>query len=102
MPPGSSAPLGERGRAEADRGVSLAYSFDAPNAPSRRTTQYFEMLGNRAIYHDGWLACTTPPIPPWDPNTADVDPIDGYKWELYHVARISRRPTTWPARSPRG
>ena len=43
------------------------------------------MLGNRAIYHDGWVACTTPPIAPWNPNSLDVDPITGYRWELYHV-----------------
>ena len=48
-------------------GVSMAYTFDKANAnaPSTHTTQYFEMLGNRAIYHDGWIACTTPPQPPW-------------------------------------
>ena len=48
-------------------GVSMAYTFDKANAnaPSTHTTQYFEMLGNRAIYHDGWMACTTPPRPPW-------------------------------------
>jgi arylsulfatase len=66
-------------------GVSLAYTFADGKAPSRRTTQYFEMLGNRAIYHDGWVACTTPPVPPWSPAGADVDVIDGYNWELYHV-----------------
>ena len=39
-------------------GVSMAYTFDKANAdaPSTRTTQYFEMFGNRAIYHDGWIA----------------------------------------------
>ena len=58
-------------------GVSMAYSFADAAAPSRRTTQYFEMIGNRAIYHDGWVACTTPPVPPWDPSAADVDAIDG-------------------------
>jgi arylsulfatase A-like enzyme len=44
-------------------GVSTAYIFEKKNAnaPSTRTTQYFEMFGNRAIYHDGWLAATTPP-----------------------------------------
>ena len=44
-------------------GVSMTYTFDKANAnaPSTRTTQYFEMVGNRAIYHDGWLAATTPP-----------------------------------------
>lgn len=67
-------------------GVSMVYSFDDPKAPSRRTTQYFEMLGNRAIYHDGWVAATTPTNPPWDPGGSEVDPITGYNWELYHVA----------------
>ena len=48
-------------------GVSMAYTFDKANAnaPSTRKTQYFEMFGNRGIYHDGWIACTTPPLPPW-------------------------------------
>ena len=43
-------------------GVSMVYTWDKANAnaPSKRTTQYFEMLGNRAIYHEGWVACTTP------------------------------------------
>ena len=47
-------------------GVSMAYTFDKENAnaPTRDTTQYFEMFGNRAIYHDGWMdATTTPPQP---------------------------------------
>jgi arylsulfatase len=66
-------------------GVSMLYSFDDQDAPSTRTTQYFEMLGNRGVYHDGWIACTTPAGPPWDPNAPDVDPITGYKWELYNV-----------------
>ena len=45
-------------------GVSMAYTFDKANAnaPSTRKTQYFEMFGNRGIYHDGWYACTTPPV----------------------------------------
>ena len=47
-------------------GVSMAYTFDAANAnaPSKRDTQYFEMFANRAIYHDGWIATTTPPQAP--------------------------------------
>ncbi len=69
-------------------GVSMAYTFDNPNAPSTRQTQYFEMFGNRGIYHDGWVACTTPHFAPWeDPfNAPQVDVISGYKWELYNVA----------------
>ncbi len=48
-------------------GVSMDYTFDKANAnaPSKRDTQYFEMVGNRAIYHDGWIAATTPPAAPW-------------------------------------
>ena len=42
-------------------GVSMVYSFDDANAPSTHRTQYFEMLANRAIYNDGWVAATTPP-----------------------------------------
>ncbi len=67
-------------------GVSMVYSFDDAATPSRRQTQYFEMFGNRAIYHDGWVACTTPASVPWDVALSPVDIIDGYAWELYHVA----------------
>lgn len=64
----------------------MAYTFDDPKAPSARRTQYFEMMGNRAIYHDGWIACTSPVRAPWAPVGPAVDVISGYKWELYHVA----------------
>ncbi len=69
-------------------GVSMAYTFDDPKAPSTRRTQYFEMFGNRGIYHDGWVACTTPHFAPWEDqsNAPPVDVISGYKWELYNVA----------------
>ena len=46
-------------------GVSMVYTFDDAKAPSTHRTQYFEMLGNRAIYNDGWVAATTPPLAPW-------------------------------------
>jgi arylsulfatase A-like enzyme len=70
-------------------GVSMAYTFDKANAnvPSARSTQYFEMVGNRAIYHDGWLAATTPPEPPWDLGLGKFpDVVNGYNWELYNLA----------------
>jgi arylsulfatase A-like enzyme len=70
-------------------GVSMVYTWDKANAnaPSRRTTQYFEMLGNRAIYNDGWVAATTPATIPWELSSAPPpDVITGYKWELYNVA----------------
>jgi arylsulfatase len=69
-------------------GVSMAYTFDSANAnvPSKRDTQYFEMFGNRALYHDGWIAVTPPPQPPWLMGTAEMPPLDQYKWELYNIA----------------
>jgi arylsulfatase len=66
-------------------GTSLAYSFDNPKAPTRHPTQYFEMMGNRALYHDGWIASTTPLRLPWMTYGASPNP-DDFKWELYHVA----------------
>jgi len=70
-------------------GVSMAYTFDSANAnaPSKRDTQYFEMFGNRALYHDGWIATTVPPQPPWLMGTVKMpDVLTGYKWELYNIA----------------
>jgi len=64
-------------------GSSLVYSFDAAQAPSRHTTQYYEMLGNRGIYHDGWLANTIPQRLPWK-LTAEGLPTE-YGWELYDL-----------------
>jgi arylsulfatase len=65
-------------------GVSLAYTFDDAKAPTRHSTQYFEMQGNRAIYKDGWMASTTPLRLPW--VTAGFEPSpDDFKWELYHI-----------------
>jgi arylsulfatase len=67
-------------------GVSLAYTFDKAkaNAPSTRKTQYFEMISNRGIYHDGWYANTTPPVAPWVLN-APMPDVNNYKWELYNL-----------------
>ena len=65
---GIQAPVMVNGIAQKPiEGVSMAYTWDKANAkaPSKRETQYFEMFGNRAIYHDGWIAATPPPQPPW-------------------------------------
>jgi arylsulfatase A-like enzyme len=60
-------------------GVSMRYSFDDPSAPSARPTQFYSMLGSRAIWHDGWKAVTThPTISGWSHFNDDV-------WELYHT-----------------
>ena len=71
-------------------GVSMMYTFDKANAaaPSKRDTQYFEMVGNRAIYHDGWVAATTPPAAPWLLATGKLPDLEtGYNWELYDIAK---------------
>ncbi len=72
-------------------GVSMAYTWDKANqrAASRRTTQYFEIMGMRAIYHDGWIASTTPPAAPWAMGLAKLpdDVINGYQWELYDLSK---------------
>ena len=67
-------------------GTSLVYSFDAPQAPERHVRQYFEMLGNRAIYDHGWMASTTPGRLPWKMGGSGGLPTD-YKWELYDLTR---------------
>ena len=69
-------------------GVSMVYTWDKANAnaPTKHTTQYFEMLGNRAIYNDGWMAMTTPVTIPVDTeHRQPPDVITGYKWELYNI-----------------
>ena len=69
-------------------GVSMAYTWDKANAngATRHTAQYFEMLGNRALYHDGRVAATTPATLPWELSTKmPPDVITGYNWELYNV-----------------
>jgi arylsulfatase A-like enzyme len=70
-------------------GVSMAYTFAKENAdlPSRHHTQYFELMGDRAIYHDGWIASTKVMRPPWDVlGRANLDPAS-YPWELYDLRK---------------
>jgi arylsulfatase A-like enzyme len=71
-------------------GVSMAYTFDKANAdaPSTHHTQYFEMMGVRGLYQDGWMLSTVPVRPPWALlGKAILDPADAYKWELYNVSK---------------
>lgn len=67
-------------------GVSMAYTFDKANAnaPSTHHTQYFEMFGDRAIYHDGWIASTKVMRPPWITLAPKIGVLD-YPWELYDL-----------------
>jgi arylsulfatase A-like enzyme len=67
-------------------GVSMLYSMEGADGASTRETQYFEMFGNRAIYHDGWIASCFHGRVPW--NRFGMQPFFGEqeKWELYNIA----------------
>ena len=67
-------------------GVSMVYTFDKKNvaAPSTHKTQYFEMFGDRALYHDGWLASTKVMRAPWVHAVPKESVLD-YPWELYNL-----------------
>ncbi|MFL6135998.1 MAG: arylsulfatase, partial [Nocardioidaceae bacterium] len=92
---GIEPPATVRGVAQSPlQGVSFAKSFDDAGAGSDHHTQYFEMLGHRAIYHDGWRAVCPWPGPSFteagvgfgQPITADrLSELDASGWELYHV-----------------
>jgi len=88
-------------------GVRMAYTWDQANAnaPSTRTTQYFEMLAMRGIYHDGWMASTTPPFVPWAAfeglPQAPKDIVNGYTWELYNLADDPTQADDIAAKNPR-
>jgi arylsulfatase A-like enzyme len=82
-------------------GLSMAYTFDKANAnaPSKRKTQYFEMIANRGIYNDGWYANTTPPHGPWVLNAPLPEPKD-YKWELYNLTEDYSQANDLAAKMP--
>ena len=69
-------------------GVSMMYTFDKKNenAPSTHKTQYFEMFGDRAIYHDGWIASTKVMRAPWVHAVPKESVLD-YPWELYDLTK---------------
>ncbi len=64
-------------------GISMMYSFDDSGAKGKRTTQYFELAANRAIYHDGWVACSRYGFP-WVTMGRNLDFLTA-PWELYHI-----------------
>jgi len=68
-------------------GTSFAPALRSPDAAEHHTTQYFEMLGSRGIYHDGWKAVTFKPLGRMYDDGIDPDaPFDDDVWELFHVA----------------
>lgn len=69
-------------------GTSFAYTFERSNGnvPSKHTTQYFEMMGDHAIYHDGWIASTKVVRSPWIlAGAVNQDPANNASWELYDL-----------------
>src|SRR4029077_17583110 len=66
-------------------GVSMVYSFDDPRATSTHHIQYFEMLGNRALYKDGWIATARHGRLPWV-TVGSTGDFDHDKWQLYNLA----------------
>lgn len=79
-------------------GVSLAYTFDR-DVPEKPRTQYFELLGNRAIYKDGWMASTTPARMPWKFGGSGISPLD-YRWELYDLRHDYSQAVDLAAKEP--
>ncbi len=67
-------------------GTSLMYTFTDSGAKTKHTTQYFEIVANRGIYHNGWYANTKPKRLPWVTIGATTkNPITDYEWELYDI-----------------
>ena len=87
---GIKAPKTVDGVAQAPiEGVSIAYTFDKANADaaSRHRTQYFEMMGDHAIYQDGWIASTKVMRAPWElTGKVSQDPA-GFPYELYDLSK---------------
>lgn len=82
-------------------GVSMLYTFDKANAkaPTQHPTQYFEMFGNRAIYHNGWWAGTKVVRVPWDVTAKASDPMS-MEWELYNLDEDYSQSTNVAAQHP--
>lgn len=80
-------------------GVSMAYTLASPTAPTTHHTQYFELMSNRGIYSDGWMASTTPLRLPWIATGPDPKPED-FKWELYNIAQDFSQTNNLAAQNP--
>jgi len=97
---GLEAPRTLRGAAQSPlEGVSFAHTFEDGAAPTRHVTQYFESLGHRSIYHDGWKAVCPWPGPSFaeaatagrrwgdEIRSDDLEDLERNAWELYNVAQ---------------
>src|SRR5262249_40683660 len=83
-------------------GVSMMYTFGKKNenAPSSHKTQYFEMMGDHALYHEGWIGSTKVMRPPWDiAGGLGADPFTS-PWELYDLSNDYSQSTDVAAKHP--
>jgi arylsulfatase len=80
-------------------GISMIYTLNAPDAPSRRTHQLFELQGNAALYADGWWANSKPTRAPWDFAGPGGLPTEG-QWELYDLGEDFSQSTDLAALYP--
>ena len=80
-------------------GVSMAYTFTDKDGPSRRTTQYFEMFCNRALFHNGWVAGCLHGRAPW--ITAGSVSLDKDSWELYNIDEDFSQANDLAAKEPK-
>lgn len=70
-------------------GTSLVYTFDSATAPEQKKTQYFDIMGSRGIYHEGWMASTFGPRKPWVAEMIDIskwDPMQD-QWQLFDTRK---------------
>ena len=79
-------------------GNSMVYSFDSPEAKTTNTTQYFELFGNRGVYHDGWYACTKHVDIPW--NLSATSSFENDVWELYNMEEDFSQANDLAAKNP--
>jgi arylsulfatase len=84
-------------------GTSFAYTFDAENAkaPSKHATQYFEMMGQYALYQDGWFLSTKVNRAPWQAfGPANPDPLNNQEFQLYDLSKDFTQSTDLAAQHP--
>ena len=81
-------------------GVSMVYTFDDAKAKDRHTTQYFELTGSRAIYHDGWWAGTRHGLDGVTAAATEIVPFDKDVWELYDMRTDFGHATDLAAKHP--
>jgi hypothetical protein len=85
--------------ATAANGVTETIPYLMSIAPTRHNIQYFELVANRAIYKDGWMASTTPQRLPWATMGSEPSPED-FPWELYNIDKDPSQASNLAAQYP--